>query len=105
VLSGSALIGAASVFFTPAGQRLGLFLIVLASGFAGSTVDSLLGATVQAMYCCPACHKITERHPRHTCGTPTTLERGWGWLNNDLVNFTCSLVGALVGAGLWVLFF
>lgn len=105
VLSGAALVGVAAMFFTPSGDRLGLFLMILLAGLAGSTVDSLLGATVQAMYCCPACHKITERHPNHSCGTITTLERGWSWLGNDLVNFTCSLVGALVGAGLWVLIY
>lgn len=105
VLSGSALVGAAALLFTPAGQRLGLFLILLVSGLAGSTVDSLLGATVQAMYYCPTCHKTTERHPRHSCGTLTSLERGMAWLNNDVVNFTCSMAGALVGASLWGLFF
>jgi uncharacterized protein (TIGR00297 family) len=105
ILSASGLIGVAAMFFTPASERLGLFLVALASGLAGSSVDSLLGATVQAMFYCPACQKITERHPLHSCGSPTNLVRGWSWLDNDLVNFTCSLVGAVVGAGLWRLFF
>lgn len=105
VLSAAGLIGAAAMVFTPTSQRLGLFLVLLASGLAGSTVDSLLGATVQAMYYCPTCHKTTERHPVHSCGTPTSLERGLAWLNNDVVNFSCSVAGALVGATLWGLFF
>jgi uncharacterized membrane protein len=46
------------------------------------------------MYWCPACMKETERHPQHGCGSPTERRRGWSWLDNDLVNFTASLVGA-----------
>jgi uncharacterized membrane protein len=56
----------------------------------GSLFDSFLGATVQAIYFCPTCDKETERHPVHTCGTPTAMIRGWEWLNNDWVNFGCS---------------
>jgi uncharacterized membrane protein len=57
-------------------------------------MDSLLGATVQAIYYCPSCRKETERHPLHTCGTPTEQVRGWSWMNNDWVNFACGGVGA-----------
>ena len=64
------------------------------AGLAGSLVDSLLGATIQAIYHCPTCLKETERHPLHTCGTPTTLVRGWAWLDNDWVNTACTAVGA-----------
>ena len=45
--------------------RLVILLITLA-GFGGSLVDSLLGATVQVIYTCPACGKETERHPLHS---------------------------------------
>ena len=79
-----------------------LALIATASGVAGSLFDSLLGATVQAIYTCPACAKETERHPVHTCGTPTVPLRGWRWLDNDGVNFGASLVGAVMSAGVWM---
>ena len=72
------------------------------AGLAGSLLDSLLGATVQAIYFCPACAKETERHPAHSCGSPTEPLRGWRWLDNDGVNFAASMVGALVGAGVWM---
>jgi len=72
-----------------------LLLITLA-GLGGAMFDSLLGATVQAIYRCPQCDKETERHPLHTCGAATMQIRGWKWLNNDLVNLACSIVGALV---------
>jgi uncharacterized protein (TIGR00297 family) len=74
-----------------------LLLILLASGVLGALFDSLLGATVQAIYRCPACAKETEKHPLHTCGTGTVQVRGWKWLNNDLVNVGCALMGALMG--------
>ncbi|MDH7479167.1 MAG: DUF92 domain-containing protein, partial [Syntrophomonadaceae bacterium] len=73
--------------------RIGVLLAVTLSGAGGSFFDSWLGATVQAIYFCPACRKETERHPQHTCGAATQLHRGWRWLNNDLVNFISSLLG------------
>ena len=74
---------------------LALTLWVAFAGLAGSLVDSFLGATVQAIYLCPTCQKETERHPEHTCGTKTTLKRGFPWLDNDWVNFACGLGGVL----------
>jgi uncharacterized membrane protein len=60
---------------------------------------------VQSIYYCPTCQKETERHPLHTCGTATQPLRGWRWLDNDLVNFACSLMGAAVAAAAgWMLF-
>lgn len=63
-------------------------------GLTGSLVDSLLGASVQAMYFCPSCDKETERFPEHICGTSTHQTRGWVWLNNDVVNFVAAICGA-----------
>ncbi|HLV43340.1 MAG TPA: DUF92 domain-containing protein [Aggregatilineales bacterium] len=84
------------------GRLIWLLLVSLAGGLGGSLFDSLLGASVQAIYYCPACQKETEKRV-HGCGTPTRLVRGWRWLNNDLVNFAASVFGALAAAGLWLL--
>jgi Raf kinase inhibitor-like YbhB/YbcL family protein/uncharacterized protein (TIGR00297 family) len=73
-----------------------LYLLVLLAGLDGSLVDSMLGATAQAIYTCPTCQKETERHPYHSCGSPTTLKRGLSWLNNDWVNTACTMNAALV---------
>jgi uncharacterized membrane protein len=75
-------------------------LVLAAAGLAGSMFDSLLGATVQAIYRCPSCAKETEKHPRHSCGTPTERIRGLASINNDVVNLACSAAGALIG---WIL--
>jgi uncharacterized protein (TIGR00297 family) len=78
------------------GNPLVWIVAALLGGLAGSLADSLLGATMQAGYRCPACDKITESRI-HRCGTATHLVKGLPWVNNDLVNLLATLVGALVG--------
>ena len=82
----------------------GIFLLAAtAGGMAGSLFDSLLGATIQAIYWCDTCEKETERK-LHRCGTETRMSRGWRWLDNDLVNLFASVVGALIAVGIgWLL--
>jgi uncharacterized protein (TIGR00297 family) len=102
-LGGAFLIAVLAVVFWPAslpalsiGGRAVVVLVISLAGLGGSLIDSALGATVQAIYTCPSCGKETERHPLHSCGTPTTLLRGWNWLNNDWVNTACAVGGALL---------
>jgi uncharacterized protein (TIGR00297 family) len=104
-LGGAALIGLVGVMFSPPGDRWSFLLVTTLGGSCGSLFDSLLGATVQAIYQCPYCDKETERHPLHTCGTVTHQIRGWHWLNNDFVNFLASVVGASIAIGIWCLLF
>jgi uncharacterized protein (TIGR00297 family) len=103
-LAGAGIIGVATALFTPDAAAVTLIFIVILGGLVGATVDSLLGATLQGIYYCASCSKETESYPRHHCGTETTQLRGWRWLNNDLVNVICSLVGAAVAVGGWLLF-
>src|SRR3990172_7460673 len=98
--AGAGLIGTAAGW---GAGSLVLAVAALAAGFIGAAADSVLGATVQAIYFCPTCQKQTERHPRHICGSDTMQVRGWTWLGNDGVNLAASLVGACVAAGLWIL--
>ncbi len=102
-LGGAALVGIAALLTFPIPNWPIYLVIIILGGLIGSGIDSLLGATVQAIYWCPTCSKETEKHPLHSCGTPTEQVRGIAWFNNDVVNFSCSIVGAIVTAGLWLL--
>jgi uncharacterized protein (TIGR00297 family) len=64
-------------------------------GVAGSTLDSVLGATLQQRRWCDRCQRATER-AIHDCGTPTRATGGMSWLTNDTVNLLCGIVGGLV---------
>jgi uncharacterized protein (TIGR00297 family) len=110
--AGALIIGLAALIFSLIGQLFDAgndawryawaMPVALVGGLLGSLVDSLLGATVQAIYYCPQCAKETEK-PVHGCGTPTRQQRGWRWLNNDMVNFISSLTGALTATALYLL--
>jgi uncharacterized protein (TIGR00297 family) len=99
-LAGAGLIGIITAAFDPQHGYFSTVLGITLAGVAGAMFDPTLGASIQAIYYCPSCQKETERYPRHSCGTETIRQRGWRWMNNDWVNFFCSLVGALVAAGI-----
>jgi uncharacterized membrane protein len=90
---GAAVIALPATLLT---DKWSLLPLITIAGLTGSLFDSLLGATVQAMYFCPTDQKETEKHPLHTCGTQTIYTRGWEWLNNDWVNFACGAFGSLI---------
>ncbi|MCL4530057.1 MAG: DUF92 domain-containing protein [Chloroflexi bacterium] len=95
-LLGSAVIAVLAAWLSPLPSFFfPVFILVTMTGLFGSLFDSLVGATVQAMYYCPTDKKETEKHPLHTCGTETVRIRGWKWLDNDWVNFACGAFGAL----------
>jgi uncharacterized protein (TIGR00297 family) len=75
-------------------------LLFAAAGLAGSLFDSLLGATVQAIYYCDFDQKETESAV-HRCGNGTRLIRGWRWLDNDWVNFMASVFGSGMAVALY----
>ncbi len=79
-----------------------ILLAATVGGVVGSLFDSLMGATVQAIYWCDTCQKETERRI-HRCGSETRQVRGLSWMNNDVVNFLASLAGAASAAGIGAL--
>ena len=72
-------------------------VLVTLDGISGMLADSLLGATLQGLYECPACGARSERRDT-VCHAPVRLIRGRRWLDNDGVNLTATLVGAAVAA-------
>jgi uncharacterized membrane protein len=75
-------------------QAIVFSMIVAILGFAGCIIDSLLGATIQAKYCCEICGKITEKKIHHE--RSTKLVTGLKYINNDTVNFISILSVAII---------
>lgn len=75
-------------------KLLSYAVIVSVSGFLGSIIDSLIGASFQAKYRCIVCGKTTEKKCHH--GENTVLEEGISCLNNDAVNFVSGLSACLL---------
>lgn len=111
-LAGAAFIGLAAFVLVQVAAQLTLrqwlwsdwvlIPVAAAAGLFGALFDSLLGATVQAIYRCDRCEVETERLI-HRCGQPTRHVRGFRWLNNDWVNFLAATGGAAMAAGLALL--
>ncbi|WP_219836036.1 DUF92 domain-containing protein [Paenibacillus sp. R14(2021)] len=99
-LAGAAFIGAAAALLlgaplAPAGVSPGALLAAAAiAGTAGAFADSLLGATVQAMYRCRSCGSETERAEH--CGAAAERIRGFAVMTNDAVNFASSAIAGLL---------
>lgn len=73
------------------------FAVAFAAAFAGTLADSVLGASLQALYRCNECGELTEKEIH--CGSPATLVRGARFMDNDLINLISLLfAGALAAA-------
>ncbi len=82
------------------GSPLPWWMIVagILGGLGGAMFDSLLGATVQAIYVYPDGRETERRIARD--GTPNRFLRGWRWMDNDLVNLISSVGGAVIAIGI-----
>jgi len=97
-LAGSCVIAFCGLFFisdyiTGIGSTV-IIIIITLSGFLGSVVDSVLGATVQVQYRCRLCQKITEK--KIHCEEISEQIKGNVKINNDVVNFAATLSAAFV---------
>jgi uncharacterized protein (TIGR00297 family) len=79
-----------------------LLIIAVAAGMFGSVVDSLFGATIQGIFQCSVCGKITEK-AKH-CGEKSIYQKGVAFFENNMVNFTAAIAGGLFAMGLYFLF-
>lgn len=69
------------------------------SGVIGFLFDSYLGAISQALYQHKTSGQLSEQDTPHS-----ELRKGIRWMNNDLVNFITTLVGAVVAGGGYLVF-
>jgi len=96
-LLGSFIIGLAAwllgIFASPEWNFAKVMAIALTSGLLGCTVDSMIGATVQGIFRCSICNKIIES--KKHCGEPSIYVSGCRAIDNNLVNFISTGIGAL----------
>ncbi len=90
--AGSAVVAAVAWAVHPMGFEQ--VVMVTVGGLLGSLLDSVLGGTVQARYWCAVCDETVERSVH--CGVPAIHAGGWRWIDNDVVNLFCTLIGATV---------
>lgn len=100
-LAGTAAELAGALFIAAIAYAFGIhaFFAVLAGGFGGAIVDSLLGASLQSLRWCPQCARACERDP-HSCGATTSHLRGLSWFDNDGINLAATLSGAAIAFAL-----
>jgi uncharacterized protein (TIGR00297 family) len=97
-IAGAALVALVMSLADERSMLASAMIVISLAGLAGATFDSLLGATVQAIYFDPVKQKETER----VIPGAEPL-RGLAWMNNDAVNFVSSIFGALLAVGIWQL--
>ena len=72
----------------------------MVGALTGALFDSYLGAAWQALYTDSA-GRLTDQAIADD-GSSNSYVRGWRWLNNDLVNFSNSVAGALTALLVWI---
>jgi len=100
---GIALLGLAMdiVRDVPYTNYYAVLISIVIGAFIGTTTDSILGATFQAVNRCSVCGELTENTTHHD--QITTLVRGLRFVENNTVNFVGILVAALVAVTIFAL--
>jgi uncharacterized protein (TIGR00297 family) len=93
-VAGAVTIAWLGYVLAPRGAAPG-FVTLTGAGVVGMLADSVLGATLQGKYHCPACDARFERG-NTVCHEPVLLTGGWRWLDNDGVNLAATVCGAAV---------
>lgn len=98
----SVLITASVVVFMPSGVFAAwVFGLTVVASFAGSTLDSVIGATMEGIFRCTVCGRTTEK--RVHCGERAIHVRGSPCVSNNVVNLFAIAFGALVAIALHLL--
>lgn len=74
-------------------------LACFGGALAAEHFDSVLGASLQVLYRCPECGRISEKRWHHK-GVRGVRTRGWFFLSNEGVNLVSSCFGAAIAFGL-----
>jgi uncharacterized protein (TIGR00297 family) len=82
---GSTAVGFACVCLTRSSNPMLIGLGIAVSGLAGSLVDSVLGATIQAQYL------AEDGTIREIVDTVSSIVHGVAWIRNDSVNFLAGI--------------
>jgi uncharacterized protein (TIGR00297 family) len=79
-----------------------IWLIILA-GFLGNLADTFFGAWFEQKFLCRVCKKETESKVH--CHVQSVRVFGYPWVTNNLVNFSSTVVGAMIAGGfyLWII--
>lgn len=73
---------------------------IIAASLIGMTIDSVLGATIQAKYRCVICGRITES--RVHCGERADKVSGFEFVNTHIVNLMAIFAGSLISIALTI---
>ncbi|MFD1358180.1 DUF92 domain-containing protein [Fictibacillus halophilus] len=96
---GAAAIGASYYFLYDTSTFMASGIIIFA-GFFGNIADTLFGAWFEQKFYCQICK--TETESKWHCKTKTTRIFGLPWATNNLVNFSSTIIGALIAGGLYI---
>lgn len=89
-------VGAAIVAFVAVGDDILLGLAIAVAGVWGSLVDSFLGAALQVRYRDIKTGEITEKKMKDEPAYEHL--KGIKWLDNNMVNFCCTVSGAAIAS-------
>ena len=92
-LAGASLISFSGYYWINSNGNYYLLIIII-SGMLGNLFDSILGAAFQSQFKCVKCLQVTEK--KFHCESEAKLERGFSWINNDLVNFSAALFSSVI---------
>ncbi|HSG82565.1 MAG TPA: DUF92 domain-containing protein [Gemmatimonadota bacterium] len=93
--AGAVAVGGVGAWLVAAGGS-GTVLAVGMAGLGGAVVDSLLGASLQAVYRCPECGATPEVARHSGCSEQAQRVSGVPGLDNDAVNGLATFTGAVL---------